>query len=277
MRRFSAKGRSTLTEPWEECVLYVYDDKVPKRRNAAGHLGYPEWDGGAVKGTLTLGFGHTDAAGAPNIVRGMRISRQQAGEILAADIAPCERAVNRLLKVAVTQHQFDALVDTYFNCPAASVAAIKLINAGNSAAVPAKLLQFTYSKGEHMDGLTHRRTAEIAWFNTPDGLETLPAPAPEAVFSPKAERNPPPMTMASSKTGAAAITVGLGTVAQTVKSASDAMQPVVDAKATLDQLGLFDHLSLLASNPAMLIGVAVVALCGFIWWDRRHKLMNDHV
>jgi GH24 family phage-related lysozyme (muramidase) len=274
--RFSTKGRSTLTEPWEEFVGYVYDDKVPKQR-IDGHLKYPEWNGGPVKGTLTIGFGHTDAAGAPKIFQGMRVTREQAGEILSNDLRPCERAIDGRLKAKVTQHQFDALVDTYFNCPSGALAAIKLINAGNIAAVPAKLLQYTYSKGEHMDGLTHRRTAEITWFNTPDDAETPAPPKPEVTFSPKAERNPPPKTMVSSKTGAAAITVGLGTVAQTIKSATDALQPVIDAKASLDQLGLFDHLALLASNPPVLIGTAVVALCAFIWWDRRHKLVNDFV
>lgn len=277
MRRFSAKGRSTLTEPWEECVLYVYDDKVPKRRDANGHLRYPEWDGGEAKGTLSLGFGHTDAAGSPKIVQGMRISREEADRILAADLAPCERAVNRALKADVTQHQFDALVDTYFNCPAAAAAAIKLINAGNAQAVPAKLLQYTYSKGEHMDGLTHRRTAEIAWFNTPDGAETPPPPHPDVTFSPKAERNPPPMTMKQSKTGAAAGTVAIGTVAEMAQSANDALAPVIQAKGTLQDLGLFDHLDLLLHSPRVLIGLAIVALCIFIWWDRRQKLVNDHV
>jgi GH24 family phage-related lysozyme (muramidase) len=276
MRRFSPKGRSTLTEPWEECVLYVYDDKVPKRR-IGGHLAYPEWDGGVVKGTLTIGFGHTDAAGLPKIVQGMRISRQEADRVLAADLAPCERAVNRALKADVSQHQFDALVDTYFNCPAAAIEAIKLINAGKAAAVPAKLLQYTYSKGEHMDGLTHRRTAEIAWFNTPDGIETPPAPSPEVVFSPKAERNPPPKPMSQSKTGTAAITVAAGTIAETAQSASDALQPVIAVKGSLQDLGLFDHLDLLLHNPRVLIGIVVVGLCLFIWWDRRHRLVNDHV
>lgn len=276
MRSLSAKGRASLTEPWEECVLYVYDDKVAKRR-IAGKLAYPEYDGGEIKGTLTIGFGHTDAAGAPKIAQGLRIKRAQADEILSRDLGPCERAINRLLKVEISQHRFDALVDTYFNCPAAAIAATKLINAGNAQGVPAKLLQYTCSRGEHMDGLTHRRTAEIAWFNTPDGIETPPSPNPDVVFSPKAERNPPPKTMASSKTGTAAVTIGAGTIAEAANSANEALGPVIEAKGALEQLGLFDHLSLLAHNPAVLIALAVVALCAFIWWDRRNRLVNDHV
>jgi len=274
MRAFSIKGRSTLTEPWEECVLYVYDDKVPKRRNAAGHLAYPEWDGGAVKGTLTIGFGHTDAAGLPKIERGMRITAEQADEILGKDLAPCERAVDRLLKVEVTQHQFDMLVDTYFNCPTGAVAAIKLFNAGKGDQVPAKLMQYVCSKGERMQGLVNRRTAEIRFGNTPDDPEEAEV---HDVFSPKAERNPPPSTMVTSKTGTAALTIGAGTLAEAANSANDALQPVIAAKGSLQELGVFDHVALLAHNPAVLLGVLIIGLCVFIWWDRRHRLVNDHV
>src|ERR1700749_5118701 len=147
-RQFSDAARSRLLEPWEEYVGYVYDDKRPK---VHGH--YPEWDGGPVRGTLTFGFGHTDAAGGPKITQGFRCTRAEADERLSLDLAPCVAAVNRLLHVQVTQHQFDALVDTYFNCPSASIAAIKLINAGRINDVPGKLLQYVCSKGERMQGL----------------------------------------------------------------------------------------------------------------------------
>jgi GH24 family phage-related lysozyme (muramidase) len=278
MRKFSAKGRETVTEPWEECVLYVYDDKVPKRR-INGRLAYPEWDGGPVKGTLSIGFGHTDAAGAPKIVQGMRITREQAGEILSRDLAPCERLVNRALRVEVTQHQFDALVDTAFNCPSAIPALAKLINAGNLQAVPAKLMQYTYSRGadgvsEHMQGLVNRRAAEIKFWNTPDDPDEAEI---EHTFAPKAERNPPPMTMASSRTTPAVISIIAGTVGEAASSANEALQPVIAAKGTLQDLGLFDHLSLLAHNPTVLICIVVVGFAAFIWWDRRSKLVNDHV
>lgn len=272
MKNFSDAARDRLLEPWEEFVGYVYDDKVPKQH---GH--YPEWDGGAVKGTLTLGFGHTDAAGLPKLTQGMRCTREEAGQILARDLQPCVRAVNRLLKVDVTQHQFDMLVDTYFNCPTGAVAAIKLYNAGQGEAVPAKLLQYVCSKGERMQGLVNRRNAEIAWGNTPDGVESPPAPNPEIVFSPKAERNPPPKTMATSKTGTASLTIAAGAVSEAATAANDALEPIKQAKGSLEDLGLFDHLQLLASNPKVLIAVLVVGFCVFIWWDRRNRLVNDHV
>ncbi len=272
MMKMSAAARARLTEPWEECVLYVYDDKRPKEH---GH--YPEWDGGPVRGTLTIGFGHTDAAGEPKITQGMRIDRGQADAIFDHDIAPCEAAVNRRLKVEVTQHQFDALVDTYFNCPSGAIAGIRLINSGQINAVPAKLLQYVCSKGERMQGLVNRRNAEIAWFHTPDHLDGPASPHPDIVFSPKAERNPPPKGMAGSKTGTAAITIGTGAIATAAQSANDALEPLKQVKGSLDDLGITDHLAMLAHNPTVLICVALAVLAVFIWFDRRNKLNNDHV
>jgi GH24 family phage-related lysozyme (muramidase) len=272
MRSFSAAARQRLTEPWEEFVPYVYDDKVPKV-----HGRYPEWDGGPVRGTLTIGTGHTSAAGLPAIVQGMRITKAEGSEILSRDLAPCVNAVNRLLKVEVTQHQFDMLVDTHFNCPVAAVAAIKLYNAGKPEAVPAKLLQYTFSRGEHMNGLTNRRNAEIAWGNTPDEFEAPPAPNPDVVFCPKAERNPPPKRMAQSKQGTAALTLGSGAIAAAAQSANAALEPLKQVKGSLDELGVFDHLALLAHNPTVLACALAVGLCAFIWFDRYNKLVNDHV
>lgn len=276
MREFSPEARDRLLEPWEEFVGYVYDDKRPKE-HVNGKLQYVEWDGGEVRGTLTVGFGHTDAAGAPKITQGLRCSREEAGEILSNDLEPCVRAVNRLLKVEITQHQFDMLVDTYFNCPSAAVAAIKLINAGQDEAVPAKLLQYVCSKGERMKGLVNRRNAEIAWGNTPDDLEAPAAPHPDVPFSPKAERNPPPMTMASAKTTPAVATIVTGTIAAAAQSANEALEPIKQAKGSLAELGLFDHLDLLLHNPVVLICAVVIAMAAFLWFDRRSKLVNDHV
>jgi len=52
---------------------------------------------------------------------------------------------------------------------------------------------------------------------------------------------------------------------------------VIEAKGSLEQLGLLDHLEKLAHNPTVWLGAVIIALCVFIWWDRRHKLVDDHV
>lgn len=280
--QFSMSAEKRLTGPWEECVLWVYDDKVPKR-HISGKLQYPEWDGGPVRGTLTIGLGHTDAAGAPKIVQGLRMTEDEAWQLLAKDLAPCNARVNRLIKVPVTQHQHDAVVDGDFNCPSMTPKLADLINAGNPKAVPAKMLQYTSSRGEHMEGLVHRRTAEINWFNTPDHVEPagphLPA---DEIFSPKAERNPPPKSILSSKTVTAALTIGTGTLAtvsSTVDQANQAAGPLIQAKQTATDLGLFDGLATFIHSPAagVVMCVIILGMVAFIIGDRWMKLRNDHV
>ena len=283
MRTMSQAARDKLTKPWEETILYVYDDKQPKRR-VNGRLQYPEWDGGAVRGTLTIGVGHTDAAGPmpfplpPKIRKGLRITPEQAEEIFAKDMEPCERQVNGWLKRPVTQHQYDALVDTDFNCPKAALEACRLINSGNARAVPSKLLQFTYSRGEFMRGLVNRRNAEIKWFNTPDNPEEAEV---EEIFSPKAERNPPPKSMVASKTGAAAAAIGTGSVTVTsiLSQFNDAAEPVKAVKQNLADLGVLDQMAAFAQSPAAAVAITltVAGLAVFVWLDRRNKLVSDHV
>lgn len=282
MRELSAAARSRVTEPWEECVLFVYDDKRPKE-----HGRYPEWDGGAVRGTLTIGFGHTDAAGPiripgvpEKITQGMRITREQADEILSADLAPCERRVDRLLKVPVTQHQFDGIVDTDFNCPSAASAAITLINAGRIQDVPAKLLQYTFSKGEHMQGLVNRRNAEIAWFNHPDDSPApapVPEPDPDLVQCPKGERNPPPKSILTSKVGAAGGGLVSLSIGEAARAFNEMLEPFKQAKDSLGELGVFEQLSMATHNPVILVCLVAVGLGVFIIADRHYKLVNDHV
>ncbi|HYD43660.1 MAG TPA: lysozyme, partial [Phenylobacterium sp.] len=81
----------------EKCVLIPYDDFRPR------HTLRP---GDTILGALTAGYGHTGA----DVVLGRKITLAQAEKWFEQDIARFERAVRRLLKVDVTQGQFDALV-----------------------------------------------------------------------------------------------------------------------------------------------------------------------
>jgi GH24 family phage-related lysozyme (muramidase) len=288
MRRYSRAAMKRVTEPWEEYVGYPYDDLVPKQRGSDGKLHYPEWTGGAARGTVTIGFGHTDAAGNLKIEPGMRLTREEAEDLALKDIGPCEAAVNRLLKVEVTQHQFDMLTDTYFNCPAASIAAIKLYNAGQPEAVPAKLLQYVSARDKRtnqlvrMQGLVNRRNAEIAWGNTPDEVEPdsssgIAAPNPEVVFAPKAERNDPPKSILSSKTVAAGGTLATASLAEAADAFNQVLEPLKQVKGSLAELGLSDQLLLAAHDPKFLIATLAVGLAIFIIGDRVTKLWVHHV
>jgi GH24 family phage-related lysozyme (muramidase) len=195
--QMSESGLVKLTEPWEEFVAYPYDDLMGKVRGADGKLAYREWKGGPLRGTLTIGFGHTNAAGpmrytngsaAVSIARispGLRLTEDQARQILLNDMAPVERMVDRALKVSVSQHQYDSVCDLTFNCPSALPHVSRLINAGNWPAAERVMLEYVLSKGQRLNGLVRRRAAEIAWANTHDIPEVA-----EAEPSPKSQKPP---------------------------------------------------------------------------------------
>jgi len=161
------------------------------------------------------------AAPASMVVAGRELSKQKRSRREPTLIMMC-----RLPKVELTQHQFDMLADTNFNCPTGAVTAIELFNAGHADRVPAKLLQYVCSKDERMQGLVNRRNAEIAWSNTPDHIEPPPALNPDVVSCPKAERNPPTKTMATSKTGTAAVTTTTASIAVAAQAANEALEPI---------------------------------------------------
>ena len=268
-----------LTKPWEEFVAYPYDDKVPKVDGK-----YPEWQGGPARGTITIGYGHTDAAGAPRIAPGMRVSQAMAETILAADIAPCERAVAELVTVPLGQHQFDTLVDAVFNFGAGTLARstlLKRLNAGDYDAVPAELMKFVYSKGERMLGLVHRRQAEIALWNMPDGkpgaAPTAPADhglAATEVFCPKGDL-PPRRSPLDSKTVAAGGTGILATLSLALQSAT---APIAEIEGQLRELGLWDAgVAFAGAHRAELTAALVIALFGFTIWDRVRHLRAEQI
>ena len=275
MQKLSSKGRA-LIEQWEEFVPYVYDDKI-RKRHINGKLQYPEWDGSNPVGTLTIGYGHTDAAGYPKIKQGMRITKEQADEILADDIAPCEADVRRLVKVPLTQHQFDALVSFCFNCGAGNLKKLIVrLNQGDYDDIPRRMMQYVTSKGERMQGLVNRRAAEIKLWNTPDDPHEEEA---HGNSSPQGGENDPPKSIIESKTGNASIGIGLGGASVAVSAFNEAAEPVKEAIGNVKDLGVMDYFVHISRNPRLLLVVAVVLilLAVFIWWDRRRKLTQEHV
>lgn len=158
-----------LIEDFEGCILSAYDD-------ASDHIVPP---GGKARGTLTIGYGHTNAAGAPTVHPGQTITKLQAENILASDLRKVEADVNRLVKVPLNQNQFDALVSFHFNTGSlARASLLKALNAGNYAAAANGLMMYTKGRlgGQlvPMAGLVRRRTAEKALFLKP----TAPSVAP---------------------------------------------------------------------------------------------------
>jgi len=106
----------------------------------------------------TIGVGHTG----PDVVKGLVITAARADELLRADLARFERAVNRLAP-KTTQCQFDALVSLAFNVGEANLASstlLKMHNAGDYDGAAGQFARWNKAAGKVMPGLTKRRADE---------------------------------------------------------------------------------------------------------------------
>lgn len=154
----SSNGRA-LIEKYEGLILQSYDD-------ANDHI-VPV--GGSSRGTLTIGYGHTSAAGAPKVTPGMKITKEQADAILASDLQKVEADVTRLVKVSINQNQFDALVSFHFNTGSLGKStALKKLNAGDYQGCADAFMMYTRGRVNGqlvpMKGLVTRRNEEKALF-----------------------------------------------------------------------------------------------------------------
>jgi lysozyme len=210
----------------------------------------------------TIGFGHTTAAGLPEVIDGMTITQKQADEILKRDLVKYEAAVESLVKVELTQNQFDVLTDFAYNAGVGNLKSstmLKKVNAGDLDAVPAELMKWTKGGGKVLPGLVRRRQAAGAWWTAQDQAhdEQEDRTEPDA---------PPQRTMADSKQGNAAIlTAGLGGLGIAKEVAAQAK----DASDVADQfMGLL-------GNTNFVIMVAIIGLAAGIWFWRK-KNMDEH-
>lgn len=130
-----------LTKSFESCRLMPYKD------------------GGGV---WTDGWGNTK-----NVVPGKAISQAKADADLAAHVAVFTAAMNKLIKVHVTQNQFDACVDLMFNIGVTAFSnstLLKKLNAGDFEGAANEFPRWNKDNGVEVKGLTRRRLAEKALF-----------------------------------------------------------------------------------------------------------------
>ena len=112
-------------------------------------------------GKWTIGYGHVVNKVVPNI------TKEEAEELLKNDISKAENAINSLVRVKLTQNQFDALVSLVFNWGASnfadSIGLLKL-NAGDykEAAIEffSKEKGVVKAGGKFLNGLYARRQKE---------------------------------------------------------------------------------------------------------------------
>jgi lysozyme len=89
-----------------------------------------------TRGVLTIGVGHTSAAGPPRVFQGMTITKDQAWKIFRQDNQRFRREAHGLIKAPLHQHEFDALASFLFNLGTSQFSgstALRRLNQGDYA------------------------------------------------------------------------------------------------------------------------------------------------
>ena len=134
----------SLTKQCESCRLSAYQD---------------------LRGIWTIGYGHTG----PDVHAGMVITQQEADALLAQDLEVAAEGVRRLVKVPLTQFQFDALVDFAFNLGVGSLersTLLRLLNEGKYLLAGGQFPVWDHAGDKVVPGLLARRDAEQRLFFT---------------------------------------------------------------------------------------------------------------
>ncbi|QIC87521.1 lysozyme [Serratia liquefaciens] len=143
--RISNKGISLIKE-FEGCKLKAYQDSV---------------------GVWTLGYGWTQPVDGRKIGPGMVIDQATAERLLKCGLVQYEQGVNQLVKVIITQGQFDALVSFSYNLGLRSLSTstlLRKLNAGDKQGAADEFGKWVNAGGVRLNGLVKRREAERKLF-----------------------------------------------------------------------------------------------------------------
>jgi len=131
---------------------------------------------------ITIGYGHTSAAGPPEVSMGMKLTRAEGEEILQRDLQAVERSVRAAVTAPLNENQYGALVSFTFNLGAGNLkksTLLKKLNALDYAGAAGEFGKWNRAAGKVMAGLTRRRAAERALFLLPASVAVPPPPLPE--------------------------------------------------------------------------------------------------
>ena len=146
-----------IIKKWESCRLTAYKD---------------------TGGVLTIGWGHTSAAGEPKVLPRMKINQQEADAILARDIAIYEAAVTKEVQDHLNENQFAACVSLCYNIGPGNFAkssVVRFIKAGRMQDAADAFALWNRDNGKILSGLVKRRADEAALFVKEEGKTEAPA------------------------------------------------------------------------------------------------------
>lgn len=146
MKKVTSNAGLNLIKGFEGKRLYAYDDGV---------------------GVWTIGFGTIKYPNGVRVKKGDVCTEKQAEEYLQNDLVKFEAAINKLVKVHLTQNQFDALASFTYNLGETNLAnstLLKKLNKGDYKGAADQFLVWNKAGGKVMKGLVRRREAERALF-----------------------------------------------------------------------------------------------------------------
>jgi len=141
-RHISQRGID-LIKKFEGCKLNEYKDSV---------------------GVYTIGYGHTKG-----VYPGMRITEKEAEDLLKSDLIFFEDCIKKLVKVELTQNEFDALVSWTYNLGCGSLrksTMLKYLNEDKKQSVTSEMVKWNKAGSVVLKGLILRRKAEAELFAT---------------------------------------------------------------------------------------------------------------
>lgn len=175
-RKLNSNGLS-LIKLFEGCRLTAYPDPASPlavELRKAPNARKPDWQN--LSGNpWTVGWGSTgidpfnlDENGKPKpIGPGTKWTQDQADKRKADELDTVCESVSKLLKVAVSDNQFAALVSFAYNVGTNNLknsTLLRLLNQGKTAEAADEFLKWTKAQGKVLPGLVKRREAERRLF-----------------------------------------------------------------------------------------------------------------
>lgn len=118
-------------------------------------------------GVWTIGYGWTQPVDGKPVRAGMEIDMPTAERLLKTGLIGYENDVMKLVRVKLSQAQFDALVSFTYNVGSRNFSTstlLKKLNAGDYAGAADEFPRWNKSHGKVLNGLVRRRAAERELF-----------------------------------------------------------------------------------------------------------------
>ena len=130
-----------LIKKFEGCELEAYQDSV---------------------GVWTIGYGHTK-----DVKEGDKINQDEAEHLLTEEMPEYEGYIEDLVKVSLSQCEFDALCSWVYNLGPTNLqesTLLRVLNEGKYNEVPTQIKRWNKAGGQVLEGLVRRREAEALLF-----------------------------------------------------------------------------------------------------------------